>query len=171
MSGGLGGSQKQSVKIPQWLENASQDVIARADEVSRLGYTPYMGPEVAAFNKAQEAAFNNNAAIARDIGITVPAGSSMPAATDFGGGVWGYGSHDGYKRNLDAFREEYPGQYDYMRSFFIDPVNGGSAGSTRRTGGSGSTTGGSGLTTGGVFDASSASILALFSAISRIRPS
>ena len=130
--GGKGGSTETSVEIPEWLEKASRDAINRGERIGDIGYTPYMGPEVAAFNQAQEASFNNNAAMAADLGLQAPAGSSMPAAQDFGGGVMGYGSSGLYDSNMARLREARPGQVDYIDSFFIDPVTGGVGLNTNR---------------------------------------
>lgn len=122
--GGKGGSTTQSTETPRWLENASRDAVERGMAVGDMGYTPYMGPEVAAFNPAQEAAFNNNAAMAADLGLSVPDRPSMPGAQDFGNGIFGYGSYDGFMDTMDRFRQERPDQAAYLDSFFIDPVTG-----------------------------------------------
>lgn len=128
----FGGSETTEEKIPEWLSKASQDVVSRANAVSDIGYTPYMGPEVAAFNKAQEAAFNNNGAMAADLGLSAPSGPSMPDAQDFGNGIWGYGSYAPYMDTMEKFREERPGQANMIDSFFIDPETGGAGDLTMR---------------------------------------
>ena len=55
--GGKGGKQTTEVKIPEWLEGAARTNMARADEIAKIGYTPYYGPDVAAFTPMQQAAF------------------------------------------------------------------------------------------------------------------
>lgn len=122
--GGKGGSESTQTQIPAWLEDASKDVVSRGNAVGDIGYTPYMGPEIAAFNKAQESAFNNNIAMARDLGLEASSTPSMPGAEHFGNGVWGYGSYEPFKATMERFREERPGQSAMIDSFFIDPVTG-----------------------------------------------
>lgn len=122
--GGKGGSESTQTQIPAWLEDASKDVVSRGNAVGDIGYTPYMGPEVAAFNPAQESAFANNRSMATDLGLQASERASMPGAQDFGNGIWGYGSYEPFKATMAKFAEERPGQSAMIDSFFIDPVTG-----------------------------------------------
>ena len=54
--GGKGGSATSEVKIPQWLEDAARENLAKAGDISQIGYVPYYGPDVAAMTPMQEAA-------------------------------------------------------------------------------------------------------------------
>ena len=72
MSGGKGGSQTTEVKVPQYIEDAAKANLARADEISRIGYTPYYGPDVAAFSPMQQASFQNTADTASAFGLAAP---------------------------------------------------------------------------------------------------
>ena len=54
MSGGKGGSRSQSTEIPAYIEDAAKSNLALADKISNIGYTPYYGPDVAAFSPMQE---------------------------------------------------------------------------------------------------------------------
>lgn len=125
--GGKGGSQTTEVKIPQWLESAAKQNIARADEIATLGYVPRYGPEVAAFTPMQEAAFANTGQAALSFGL--PGGGmtgmeGMPAASEFDGGVRGYSSAPLYGQILSELQRIAPGQYDFIRGMFIDPISG-----------------------------------------------
>lgn len=125
--GGKGGSQTTEVKIPQWLESAAKQNIARADEIATLGYVPRFGPEVAAFTPMQEAAFANTGQAASAFGM--PGGGmtgmeGMPAASEFAGGVRGYSSAPLYDQALSELQRTAPGQYDFIRGMFMDPVSG-----------------------------------------------
>lgn len=126
MSGGKGGSQTTEVKVPAFLEDAAKKNLARADEIATLGYTPYYGPEVAAFSPMQEAAFQNTGQAAGAFGMAAPSDpmAGMPQAQEFAGGVRGYSSAPLYEQNLAAMHEFSPAQYDFIRSMFIDPVTG-----------------------------------------------
>ena len=55
MSGGKGGSTTSSVEIPEYIEEAARRNLAKAEDISQIGYVPYYGPDVAAFTPFQEA--------------------------------------------------------------------------------------------------------------------
>lgn len=129
MSGGKGGSQTTEVKVPQYIEDAAKANLARADEISRIGYTPYYGPDVAAFSPMQQASFQNTADTASAFGLAAPTTQQdimggMPAPTTYAGGVSGYSSAPMYEQSLAQFQAQRPGQYDAIMSQFIDPVAG-----------------------------------------------
>jgi hypothetical protein len=129
MSGGKGGSQTTEVKVPQYIEDAAKANLARADEISRIGYTPYYGPDVAAFSPMQQASFQNTADAASAFGMSAPTTrqdimGGMPAPTTYAGGVSGYSSAPMYEQSLAQFQAQRPGQYDAIMSQFIDPVAG-----------------------------------------------
>ncbi len=70
-----GGSTTSSTEIPAWLEDAAKENISKGQSVSEIGYTPYYGPEVAAFNPMQESAFRSTGTAADAFGMG-PAGIS-----------------------------------------------------------------------------------------------
>lgn len=127
--GGKGGSQTTEVSIPDWAENAAKSNLARADDISKIGYTPYMGPDVAAFTPMQNAAFGatNDAASAFGMGTAQP---SMPEPTTYAGGVQGYSAYPLYQQSVDALQAANPAQYNAIMGQFIDPVRGGSFGAS-----------------------------------------
>lgn len=125
--GGKGGSQTSQVKIPKWVEQASQQNLDRANEIAQIGYTPYYGPDVAAFNPMQEAAFGNTGQAAGAFGLSgggLTGMEGMPQAQDFGGGLLGYSSAPIFEQSLDAFAQARPGQAQAMGNLFIDPITG-----------------------------------------------
>lgn len=124
MSGGKGGSQTTKVEIPKWLESAAQKNMARADEIAQLGYTPYYGPDVAAFTPAQEAAFANAASAANAFGMAAPTASNMPTPETFAGGIRGYSSGSLYDQALQEMQARSPGQFNAITGMFIDPRTG-----------------------------------------------
>jgi hypothetical protein len=133
MSGGKGGSTTSSVTIPEYIEAAAQRNLNKAERISQIGYTPYYGPDVAAFTPMQQAAFQGTAQTASAFGV--PGGDmsqqdimgGMPEPTTYAGGVRGYSSAPIYEESLQALGERRPGQKDYIDSFFIDPYAGGAA--------------------------------------------
>ena len=121
--GGKGGSQTTSVEIPAWLRDPSVRAIARGEDIARIGYVPYSGPDVAAFTGAQNAAFSNTNDAASAFGMQ---GGGMPSlqATDYGNGVQGYSSMPIYQGAMDEFAQSRPGQFGAINDFFIDPMTG-----------------------------------------------
>lgn len=121
--GGKGGSQSTSVQVPAWLEQAAQGNLGRADQAAQIGYTPYYGPEVAAFTPMQQAAMQNTNQAASAFGMAAPADAmaGMPQAQTFAGGVQGYSSAPMYEEALAALQQNAPGQYNAIRNMFLDP--------------------------------------------------
>lgn len=122
--GGKGGSQTSKTEIPQWVEDASRANLARADEIAQIGYTPYYGPDVAAFSPMQQAAFQNTGQAASAFGMAgggMTGMEGMPQAQDFGGGLLGYSSQPIYQNSLDTFAQQRPDQYQAMNNLFMDP--------------------------------------------------
>ena len=128
-----GGSTTSSVTIPEYIEAAAQRNLNKAERISQIGYTPYYGPDVAAFTPMQQAAFQGTAQTASAFGL--PGGDmsqqdimgGMPAPTTYAGGVQGYSAAPIYEQSLQTLGERRPGQKAYIDSFFIDPYAGGAA--------------------------------------------
>ena len=129
MSGGKGGSTTSSVEIPEYIEEAARRNLAKAEDISQIGYVPYYGPDVAAFTPFQEAGFQQTADVASAFGVGPQMSQTdimggMPAATEFAGGVRGYSSAPLYEQAVDALAAKRPAQAQFIESFFIDPVTG-----------------------------------------------
>lgn len=121
--GGKGGSQTTQVTIPAWVREAAQNNLDRADQISQIGYVPYYGPDVAAFQPAQNAAFQNTADAANAFGMQ-GAMPNMPEPTTFAPGVQGYSSAPILEAAMNELQVRRPGQYDAITGMFIDPVTG-----------------------------------------------
>ena len=130
MAGGKGGSSTTEVKVPQYIEDAAKANLAKADLLAQIGYTPYYGPDVAAFTPMQQAAFQNTADAASAFGMGGGGMSQqdvmggMPAPTTYAGGVQGYSSAPMFEQSLAQLQENRPGQYDALNAPFINPVTG-----------------------------------------------
>ena len=117
--------QSQSATLPAWQEQAYQQGLNMAGDISKIGYVPYYGPEVAAFSPLQEASFANTDQMAGAFGMQGTGGQQyMPQAETFAGGVQGYSSAPIYQQAVDTLAAERPAQADYLASFGIDPVTG-----------------------------------------------
>jgi hypothetical protein len=110
MSGGKGGGQSTKTEIPAWAESATKRNLARAEEVQKIGYMPYYGPDVAGFTPTQQAAMQNNLAAASAFGMAAPtdAMAGMPQAQDFGGGISGYSSGNLFDQAVAEFEAREP---------------------------------------------------------------
>lgn len=124
MGGILGGSQKSTTQIPEWVKTAAQQNIARANQAAQIGYTPYYGADVAAFTPMQDAAFSNTGQAANAFGLPSAAGNGMPAPQTFAGGVQGYSSGGMFDQALAALRAARPGQAAAIDAMFINPQTG-----------------------------------------------
>ena len=111
MSGGKGGGQSTKTEIPVWAEDATKRNLARAEDVQRIGYMPYYGPDVAAFNPTQQLAMQNNMDAAAAFGLASPgqdAMAGMPRATNYNG-IQGYSSGGLYDQAVAEFERYKPG--------------------------------------------------------------
>ena len=129
MAGGKGGSSTTSVAVPQYIEDAARANLARADEISKLGYTPYYGPDAAAFTPMQQASFQNTSDMASAFGMNTPASQQdiyggMGAPTTYANGVSGYSSAPMFEQSMAELEARRPGQYAAINAPFIDPVTG-----------------------------------------------
>lgn len=94
MSGGKGGSQTTETEIPEWAEEATIANLGRAEQAQQVGYMPYMGPDLAAFNPAQTQAMQQTIDAAQAFGLAAPSAplQGMPQPQEFAGGMMGYSS-------------------------------------------------------------------------------
>ena len=129
--GGKGGSRTevQKVELPAWVDAAGQENVRLAREISKIG--PIMAPEelptTAALTPYQLAAMQNTGQAASAFG-TAGAGMTgmegMPTPVQFAGGVTGYTSAPITQAALQGWQQDAPAQFDFVRSFWNDPVSG-----------------------------------------------
>jgi len=132
--GGKGGSQTQTqkVELPAWVDEAGQENVRLAREISKIGpiMAPAELPTTAAMTPLQLAALENTGQAASAFG-TAGAGLSptagMPVPTQFAGGVTGYSAAPMTQGALQGWQSAAPFQYDFVRSFYNDPVTGAAA--------------------------------------------
>ena len=125
-----GGTSTSNTQIPAYLEDAVRENINRARDVSQIGYTPYYGPDVAAFSPMQQQSMRSTGNAASAFGLA-PEGfdgtAGIPQAQTFAGGVQGYSSAPLYEQSLDNLFANSPAQYNAMSDMFIDPFTGASS--------------------------------------------
>tara|TARA_R110000772_G_scaffold75818_3_gene164277 strand:+ start:553 stop:1251 length:699 start_codon:yes stop_codon:yes gene_type:complete len=127
MSGGKGGSTSSAVEIPEWMNTAAQQNVGRAQQAQQIGYTPYYGPDIAAFSPAQQAAQQSTMDTASAFGLApqgMSASAGMPQAQEYAGGIQGYSAAPLYTQALNEFQTQRPGQYDAINAMFADPQTG-----------------------------------------------
>lgn len=71
---------------------------------------------------APEAQYSGSNALLRSLGLETVAPPSMPTTNI--GGMEVYTSQPFQEQMETSYAERYPGQYDYLRSFYMDPVTG-----------------------------------------------
>lgn len=138
MSGGKGGETTSKTEIPAWAEDATKRNLARAEQVQKIGYQPYYGPDVAAFTPDQVMAMQNNADAASAFGLSAPTdvAANLPQAQNFNG-MMGYSSAPLYEQAMAMGREKQPGFYAAQDALFTNPnsqarrVNGYAGGAMR----------------------------------------
>lgn len=126
MSGGKGGSTTSEVTVPEYIENAAKANLAKADLISQVGYTPYYGADVAAFNPMQQASFQNTADTANAFGMATPTSGTdimgnMGAPQTYANGVTGYSSAPMFQDAVDTLGYFRPNQKAAIDSFFVNP--------------------------------------------------
>lgn len=126
MSGGKGGSQTTKVEIPAWLEKAAKSNLARADEIAKIGYTPYYGPDVAALTPMQQAAMQgtNQAASAFGMPAVSDPMAGMAQPQTFAGGVQGYSAAPMFQQSVGQLAAQRPAQYAALNAPFVNPITG-----------------------------------------------
>lgn len=119
-----GGSTTSKVEIPAWLEEAAKSAIGQANTTSKIGYTPYYGPDVAALTPQEIASMQGTNTAAAAFGMpTSDVTAGLPTAQNYNG-VSGYSSGPMYDAALAELKARRPGQYNAISSMFIDPVTG-----------------------------------------------
>ena len=115
MSGGKGGSNTQQTQIPKWIEEPAKRNIARAEDVQKIGYTPYYGADIAGFSPMQQQAMQGTVNQAQAFGLApqgMQALQGMPQAQtfDIGGGqtVQGYSSAPLYEQAVAEMKAKQP---------------------------------------------------------------
>jgi len=125
-----GGSNKtktsQNFTLPKWYEDAAKELLAAGKTASSGGYTPWMGPDVAALSPASKAGIQGTDAMSAAFGMPTSGGASyLPEEQTFAGGVKGYSSFPGFEESMNALKAKYPGMYDFLSQF--NKINQGSS--------------------------------------------
>jgi hypothetical protein len=122
----MGSSSKQETKVPAYIDEAGKAALEQAGKIQAMGYTPYMGPDVAAINEYEKATSQNVGSMASAFGLMAPEAldmSGMPTVTQ--GGLTGYSSYPAMKSALERLRETRPDQYEYFSNLTqFDPITG-----------------------------------------------
>jgi len=140
MSKGGTTSTGSSTEIPQWVQDAGRKQYQTGTELGQIGYTPYYGADVAAFNPMQESAFRSTGTAADAFGMgpasTVPSGATfgphsptwatdgIQAPTTYKGGIRGYSGMPMYTEALNTLEQQRPFQKQQLEQQFIDPTTG-----------------------------------------------
>jgi len=118
--GGKSGSETKETDLPDWLKTPIQKNIRRAENFAETPFRPYMGPEVAAFDPNQVAAFQNNTDAARAFGFGAPADAmaGMPDPFTYANGMRGYDSMGIFDEAMAKGKERDPDAYEMYDAMF-----------------------------------------------------
>ena len=108
------GSKSSKTEVPAYIEDASKQAIGMANARNELGYVPYMGPDVAAFNPMQMNAMQGANTMAQSMGLPT-AGLSLMAPEDYGNGVWGHSSAPVYEDSMARLQAANPELFDALQ--------------------------------------------------------
>jgi len=114
---------QSKTKLPDWYTDFMKRNLQAADLAAQIGYTPYMGPDVAAFTPQQKAAFQSANDWSKAFGGPT-AKISEPTVQKYAGGLRGYSSYPGYQDTMNQFAQQYPGQAAAIKSFSLNPQTG-----------------------------------------------
>ncbi|MCS5594796.1 MAG: hypothetical protein NZ730_09680 [Porticoccaceae bacterium] len=96
------GSTTSATNVPDWIKDPSVRQIQRAEDMQKVGYMPWHGPDIAAFNPTQMAAMQQNIGAAEAFGLqqpgTLTAAQGMPEATTYADGTQGYSGMPMYEQ-------------------------------------------------------------------------
>jgi len=120
MSGGKGGGQTTKAEIPDWAKEPTIRNLQRAETAQQIGYQPYMGADLAAFNPTQKAAMQSQLDTASMFGMSAPKTplQGMPEARTFAGGVQGYSSFPLFEQARRELVKRNPQQQRIYSSLF-----------------------------------------------------
>lgn len=125
MGSGKGGSTTSQVEVPAWLNDAAQGNLAKANEMAKIGYVDYRGPDVAAFTPMQQAAFQNTSSAAGAFGLgSLPGMAGMPAPTTYANGLQGYSAAPIYDQAKAEMMRLNPAQFAAINAPFINGQTG-----------------------------------------------
>ena len=118
-----GGTNTQQTEITDWIKNPAQRNIARAETAQKIGYMPWQGPDVAAFNPTQTAAMQQNIGASEAFGLT-PTGSLTPlkgmaTPTTFADGMKGYSAMPLYEQAKAELARKQPGDVSQYNKLFV----------------------------------------------------
>jgi hypothetical protein len=115
-----GGKKTTSVTVPEWLESAAKSGLSRAEDVSRIPYAAYYGPDVAAMTPMQVAAMQGTNQMASAFGTpTADPMAGMAAAGDYGG-MSAYSSGSMYDAALAELQRRQPETYAKLMAPFAN---------------------------------------------------
>ena len=108
------GSKESKTEVPAYIEDASKQAIGMANARNEIGYVPYRGPDVAAFNPMQMNAMEGANRMAGSMGLPT-AGLTLMTPEDYGNGVWGHSAAPLYDDNMARLQAANPELFDALQ--------------------------------------------------------
>lgn len=123
----MGGSSKTVTQAkPPHIVEAEQDALAMANYLSKLGYVPRTGVQVAGLSDRTMDSMKGTNMGLEAFGLpTSNVMSNIPTPTYSESGIRGYTTTSGLDEMLAKMQEERPAQYNRIMDMFIDPKGSG----------------------------------------------
>ena len=120
----LSGSKTTEKAIPDYLTEASENAVDKAQQIANMRYMANPNLRVAALTPQQEAAMNANIGAASSFGLIAPnsmtAGDGLPEAETVNG-IKGYSSIGNFQHALDEARRLYPEEMAKYDALYNNP--------------------------------------------------
>ena len=122
----MGGSSKtESKEKPEHIVNAEKDALAMANYLSKLGYVPRTGVQIAGLSDRTIDSMRGTNSGLEAFGLpTSDVMANIPQTTTSASGIDGYTTTSGLDELIATMQRDRPAQYNYIMDMFIDPVTG-----------------------------------------------
>tara|TARA_X000001036_G_C20615808_1_gene780895 strand:+ start:588 stop:1241 length:654 start_codon:yes stop_codon:yes gene_type:complete len=122
----MGGSSKTETKEkPPHIVEAEKDALAMANYLSKLGYMPRTGVQIAGLSDRTLDSMRGTNSGLEAFGLpTSDVTANIPQTTTSASGIEGYTTTSGLDELIATMQKDRPAQYKYIMDMFIDPVTG-----------------------------------------------
>ena len=122
----MGGSSKTETREkPAHIVEAEKDALAMANYLSKLGYMPRTGVQIAGLSDRTLDSMRGTNSGLEAFGLpTSDVTANIPQTTTSASGIEGYTTTSGLDELIATMQKDRPAQYKYIMDMFIDPVTG-----------------------------------------------
>ena len=122
---GSSGTRTTTNKKPEHIVQAEKDALAMTNYLSKLGYTPRTGVQIAGITDGTLDSMRGTNQALEAFGLpTSDVMSNIPQTTTSQSGIEGYTTTAGLDELIATMQRDRPAQYQAIEDMFIDPVTG-----------------------------------------------